>query len=63
MTSSSRRGGLGRRLRSAASPLLVLAVALATVALVGYLRGAYATAIAVGVGAILTSAFVLLTRE
>lgn len=51
-----------RSVRSAVSPLLALAVALAAVAAYGYLRGAYATAIAVGVGAILTSLFVLLAR-
>ena len=51
-----------RQLRSAASPLLALAVALAAVSAVGYLRDAYATAILLGVGAILTSLFVVLTR-
>ncbi|WP_135851473.1 hypothetical protein [Halorussus salinus] len=56
-------GRLGGRIRAAASPLLVLAVALAGVAAVGYLRGAYPTAIAVGVAAVLTSVFVLLTGE
>ncbi len=61
MTSAS--GRLARRIRAAASPLVVLAVALAAGALVGYLRGAYPTAIAVGVAAVLTSVFVLLTGE
>ena len=51
-----------RRLRTGASPLVILAVALTAVAAYGYLRGAYATAIPVGVGAILASLFVLLTR-
>lgn len=51
-----------RSIRSAASPLLVLAVALAAVAVLGYLRGAYTTAMLVGIGAILTSLFVLLAR-
>ncbi|MFC4449646.1 hypothetical protein [Halorussus aquaticus] len=58
-----RWGRLGRRIRSAASPLLVFAVALTATAVYGYLRGAYLTAIAVGVGAVLTSVFVLLTRN
>lgn len=49
--------------RTAASPLLVLAVALAVVAGYGYLRGAYGSAIALGVGAILASLFVLLTER
>ncbi|UPV99522.1 hypothetical protein M0R88_13465 [Halorussus gelatinilyticus] len=58
-----RPGRLGRRVRAAASPLLVLAIALAGVAVVGYLRGAYATATALGVAAVLTSAFVVLARD
>ena len=51
------------RVRTAASPLLVLAVALACAAAYGYLRGAYGSAVVLGVGAILTSLFVLLTER
>ena len=49
------------QVRTAASPLLVLTVALAGVAAYGYLRGEYGSAIVLGVGAILASLFVLLT--
>ncbi|UPV73477.1 hypothetical protein M0R89_13100 [Halorussus limi] len=63
MRPRSRSGRLGRRVRSAASPLLGLAVALTAVAAYGFLRGAYATAMAVGVAATLTSVFVLLTLD
>ena len=49
------------RVRTAASPLLVLAVALACAAAYGYLQGAFGSAIALGIGAILASLFVLLT--
>ena len=58
-----RTGAFVRRLRTVASPLLALAVALAAVSTYGYLRGAYVTAIVLGVGAILTSLFVVLTRR
>ena len=49
-----------RRVRAAVSPLLVVAVVLAGVATYSYTQGAYATSALVGLGAILSSLFVVL---
>ena len=54
---------LGRIRSATPPPLVVLAVVLAAATAYGYVRGAYSSATLLGIAAILTSLFFLLTHR